>query len=35
VKALADVKEFQRLGGKPDPDPEFIQALIQAAGHGK
>ena len=34
-KALADVKEFQRLGGKPDPDPEFIQALTQAAGRAK
>ena len=32
-KALADVKEFQRLGGKPDP--EFIRALNQAAGHAK
>jgi tetratricopeptide (TPR) repeat protein len=34
-KALADVREFQRLGGKPDPDPEFIQALNQAARDAK
>jgi tetratricopeptide (TPR) repeat protein len=34
-KALADVEEFQRLGGKPDPDPEFMRALNQAAGCAK